>query len=227
VARNEIRERLGLTEEFVVTYSGSVGGWYLTEEMADFFAVAIGLDPRTHALWLTPSRHDWIRSVMNQRGVDPARYSVISARPDEVAGYLSASDAGLAFIKPCFSKLASSPTKNAEYLGCGLPVIINSGVGDSDQLITEFDAGELVTSLDRNAYQKAFDGVKDRTRDVARVREHNRKVAGELFNVKGIGLERYKRLYERLLGSRAIMTSTESIQSQSSTAKQETRGTGY
>src|SRR5687768_7432269 len=34
--------------------------------------------------------------------------------------YLSAADAGLSFIKSCFSKIASSPTKNAEYLACGL-----------------------------------------------------------------------------------------------------------
>ena len=29
-------KRSGLEDRFVMVYSGSVGGWYLTEEMADF-----------------------------------------------------------------------------------------------------------------------------------------------------------------------------------------------
>ena len=33
---------------------------------------------------------------------------------------LAMADAGLSFIKPCLSKLASSPTKLAEYLAAGL-----------------------------------------------------------------------------------------------------------
>ena len=36
-ARNRVRLELGLNDQFVIVYSGSIDGWYLTEEMADFF----------------------------------------------------------------------------------------------------------------------------------------------------------------------------------------------
>ena len=40
--------------------------------------------------------------------------------------------------------MASSPTKNGEYLACGLPLIINAGIGDSDALIDQWQAGVLI-----------------------------------------------------------------------------------
>jgi glycosyltransferase involved in cell wall biosynthesis len=129
----EIRRReLGVSDRFVVVYSGSIDGWYLTERMADFFAALLKQRPDAHFLWLTPARHERIRHLMRERRLNEGSYTVMASSSRDVPSYLSASDAGLAFIKPCLSKLASSPTKYAEYLGCGLPLIINSGIGDSD-----------------------------------------------------------------------------------------------
>ena len=42
----------------------------------------------------------------------------------------------MSFIKPCLSKLSSSPTKVGEYLAAGLPVISTAGIGDVDDLLT-------------------------------------------------------------------------------------------
>src|SRR3989442_8193197 len=36
--RTRRRAELGLQDRFVVVYSGSIGGWYFTDQMADFFA---------------------------------------------------------------------------------------------------------------------------------------------------------------------------------------------
>ena len=121
------RAELGLQDSFVLVYSGSIGGWYLTEEMADIFSTLLKVRPDAHFLWLTPGEHDRVHAIMRERGVPPNRYTVHQSAPQDVPSYLSASDAGIAFIKACFSKLASSPTKNAEYLGCGLPIIITPG----------------------------------------------------------------------------------------------------
>ena len=60
--RERRRSELGLGDRFVVVYSGSIDGWYLTEEMADFFAVLLKTQPRAHFLWLTPGNHDRLRA---------------------------------------------------------------------------------------------------------------------------------------------------------------------
>ena len=195
------REQLDLKERFTVVYSGSIDGWYLTAEMADFFSTLVRRRPDAHCLWLSPGRHDRIDALMKERGIEPGRYTLLAAAPAEVPSYLSASDAGLAFIKPCFSKLASSPTKNAEYLACGLPLIINAGIGDSDQLITEEGVGALVKEFKQSEYDRALERIEVLMRDQATTRMRTREVAERLFDVRVAGVEGYAHLYEKVLAN--------------------------
>ena len=62
---------------------------------------------------------------------------------------------GWRLSKRCVSKIASSPTKNGEYLACGLPLIINAGVGDSDALINDWKAGVLIEEFTEEEYAEA------------------------------------------------------------------------
>ena len=195
------RKELRLENRLVVVYSGSIDGWYLTENMADFFAALKKRKPEAHFLWLTPSRHDRIRNVMHARGIEEKDYSVLATTTADVPSYLSASDAGLAFIKPCFSKLASSPTKYAEYLACGLPLIINCGIGDSDTLVTTEKTGVLVPEFNQAAYESAIAALEYFVVHSEQTRRRNREVAERLFDVRRVGVERYAHLYESVLGT--------------------------
>jgi len=198
-ARHARREELGLRERFVLVYSGSIGGWYLNAEMADFFVSLAAARPDAHFLWLTPGSREQVEALMGSRGVGADRYTVRSVPPPEVGSYLSAADAAVAFIKPCFSKLASSPTKTAEYLGCGLPVVLNAGVGDSDVLVTREGVGALVREFRPDDYADAASTVVRMAADRDRTAVHARRVAERLFDVGRTGLERYTRLYEQIL----------------------------
>ena len=199
--RDRRRKELGVNDRFVLVYSGSIDGWYLTENMADFFVALRKRNPRAYFLWLTPARHERVRALMRARGVSEADYALIAAAPSDVPSYLSASDAGLAFIKPCFSKLASSPTKYAEYLGCGLPLIINAGIGDSDALITREGVGALVRDFKKHEYDKALISIESLVRDADETRRHSREVAERLFDIRAVGVNRYVRLYENVFNS--------------------------
>lgn len=197
--RAQRRKELAVEDCFVVVYSGSIDGWYLTENMADFFASLRKQKPNAHFLWLTPNRHERIRTLMRSREIRDDQYTVRAASPQEVPSYLSASDAGLAFIKPCFSKLASSPTKYAEYLGCGLPLIINAGIGDSDALITRESAGALVSEFTEKEYARAITAIDGFLQASAETRVRMRAVAERLFDVDRVGGQLYARLYQRTL----------------------------
>jgi glycosyltransferase involved in cell wall biosynthesis len=198
--RKRLRKELGVEDRFVIVYSGSIDGWYLTEEMADFFVTLRQREPRAHLLWLTTGSHARIRELMQARGMTTQDYTVHTADTRDVPSFLSASDAGLAFIKPCFSKLASSPTKFAEYLACGLPIVINRGVGDSDSLAQEHKIAAMVSDFNRGEYTKAAEDLFRMTADPENTRRRTREVAEKLFDVRGLGLDRYVRLYEKVLG---------------------------
>ena len=197
------RGELGLQDRFVVVYSGSIDGWYLTESMADFFVTMRKQRHDAHFLWLTPARHERVHELMRARGVGESDYTVLASAPRDVPSYLSAGDAGLAFIKTCFSKLASSPTKYAEYLGCGLPLIINAGIGDSDALITAERIGALVRDFNEAEYVNAVAVIEGFAGYPQQTRRRAREIAERLFDVRRVGAERYARLYESVLANQS------------------------
>jgi len=69
-----------------------------------------------------------------------------------------AMSAGVFIIKPVFSKKASAPTKMGEFLGCGVPCVINNGIGDSADIIKNENVGVVLNAFDRNEMYK---GVKE------------------------------------------------------------------
>jgi len=192
------RSELGLGERLTMVYSGSLDGWYLTEQMADFFASYLKQNSDAHLMWLTTGSHDRVRELMRARDVGADNFSVRAVASADVPSYLAAADVGLAFIKRCVSKIASSPTKNAEYLACGLPLVINAGVGDSDVLINEWKAGVLIEDFSEEDYLRAAREIEAMI-DEPQVRESARTVAERVFDLATIAGERYASLYERVL----------------------------
>jgi glycosyltransferase involved in cell wall biosynthesis len=193
--RAKRRAELSLGEKFTIVYSGSLDGWYLTEKMAEFFAAFMRRRPDAHLVWLTNGSHDRVKELMKSRNVD--QFSVLSLPARLVPSYLSAADAGLSFIKRCVSKLASSPTKNAEYLACGLPLIINAGIGDSDTLIHDWKAGALLEEFTDDEYTRIGSLIETMAAQPD-VRENARAVAERVFDLQTVGVERYAALYERV-----------------------------
>jgi glycosyltransferase involved in cell wall biosynthesis len=192
------RQELGLADQFTLIYSGSLAGWNLTEKMADFFANFVRRNTRAHLLWLTTGDHERVRELMKSRRIGADQYSVLAVAAAKVPSYLAAADAGLAFNKPCFSRIASSPTKNGEYLACGLPLIINTGVGDCDALVNDWRAGVLVSEFTEDQYALAADSVEAMAAAPG-ARDKARRVAEQLFDLETVAAERYASLYEKVL----------------------------
>ena len=194
--RERVRAELDLQDRFVLVYSGSIGGWYLTDKTADFFVALLKRKPQGHFLWLTGGDQGLIEKLMLERGINPNQFTVRKVAPAEVAGYLSAADAGIAFYKPTFSRMATSPVKVSEYLACGLPVIVNAGVGDSDTFVAAQEVGGVVKDFNEGEYEQALRTIENLL--AGDVRERARAVAENFFDVRIIGLERYARLYENV-----------------------------
>ena len=196
--RTRVRRELGLDQQLTMVYSGSLDGWYLTAKMADFFASFARKHADAHLLWLTTGSPERVKALMSERGIADSNYSVRAVSSEVVPLYLSAADIGLSFIKPCFSKLASSPTKNGEYLACGLPLILNAGIGDSDSLVQDWKAGSLIEEFDDQAYDNSAREVESMLSDES-IRTRMRDVAREIFDLETVAGKRYAALYERVL----------------------------
>jgi len=195
--RNETRNRLGVADRTVIAYVGSFGGWYMSDEMFDLFNAAREADPNVFMIILTQRDSGGVRQRLTDLGFAASDVLVDTVTPAEVPRYLAAADMAVSLIKPCYSKQASSPTKIAEYLACGLPIISNRGIGDVDELITEDNVGVLLDRFDRDAYIDAIRRIKE----LGDINERCRTSAKERFDLVTVGGDRYRRLYKRLLQS--------------------------
>jgi len=197
-ARMERRGELGIDSRMVLVYSGSIGGWYMTDEMAAFFAV---LKQRKDAffLWLTTGPREIVDQAMSKQGIEAENYDVRRVSSRDVSSFLSAADVGIAFYRPGSSRLGTSPVKLSEYLACGLPSVINAGTGDCDELILRERVGALVGDFTAVEYAKAVSVIEQQTRNPEETRQRISEVAERLFDLKSVGATRYARLYERVL----------------------------
>jgi glycosyltransferase involved in cell wall biosynthesis len=208
VSAEEVRRELKLEGRRVIVYVGALGGWYLTDEMAQFLATAHRADATTFSLILTQSQPEMIGNRLRALGVNEKDYLIRRVSPADVPRYLKAADFALSFIKPCYSKKASSPTKIAEALASGLPIISNSGIGDLDAMIENDRVGTIVHEFTDEAYFKALSAVEAMRRDEAEVAERCRASARNRFDLESVGGPKYLRLYSRLLAQEKIEASS-------------------
>jgi len=183
--RESTREKLNVNHRRVLVYVGALGGWYLTAEMAQFIAIDTESDPSIFALVLTQSRTHIasFKDRLQHLGLSPQDYQVATISPDQIPQYLSAADFAFCFIKPSYSKLASSPTKIAEFLACGLPVLCNSGIGDTDDVLVANRVGVMLKAFDRDSYVLALQEMDELTADPG-LCERCREVARQHFDLR-------------------------------------------
>jgi glycosyltransferase involved in cell wall biosynthesis len=199
-SREEVRDSLGLKDRRVLVYVGNVGGWYLTDELVQFLRVAHEQDPSTFSLILTQGDCGMIADRLTAVGIEKHDFMVKNVVPSEIPAYLRAADLALSFIKPCYSKLASSPTKFAEYLAAGLPVICNSGVGDVDEIIEADRIGVVIREFSRDACLDALRQAAELALD-PKFSERCRGSARRRFDLNTVGGVLYRRLYEKVINS--------------------------
>ncbi|HEX5707255.1 MAG TPA: glycosyltransferase [Pyrinomonadaceae bacterium] len=185
---------------FEVVYAGSAVGLYLIEEMGRFFAEVREREPRAMFRVLTKSPAEEVSARLRAVGLAPEDFWVGAARADEVPRFLARARLGISFRKPTFSQIAASPTKIPEYLAAGLPVVSNTGIGDTDELLERERVGVLVGAFTKDALADAAVRALARARE-ADVAARCRSAARIHFDLGGVGGEAYRRVYRRLAAS--------------------------
>jgi glycosyltransferase involved in cell wall biosynthesis len=179
----------------IIAYIGSIGTWYMLPEMLKFFKQWLSKKPESIFLFVTNDNADHISAAASKAGIAAASIRIKPAARNEVPVFIAACDYSLFFIKPVFSKRASSPTKQGEIMAMGKPVICNSNVGDTDYVVKEYHSGVLVNDFSNTEYEKAIDEVtmKNYFNAVA-IREGAR----QFFSLEE-GVRRYAEVYRTVL----------------------------
>ncbi|RYF87435.1 MAG: glycosyltransferase [Chitinophagaceae bacterium] len=183
------------TEAKVISYVGSFGGWYMAEEMFTFVKLLQAQRPEYCFLFLTKDDPALVKLEAEKVGIDTARMSVLYINRKQLPSYISISTCSLFFIRNTFSKTASSPTKHAELMGMGVPVICNT-IGDTGNIISETKTGMLVDQFEERTLQAAIDALPQIE---AISKAHIRSCGKQLFDLKE-GVQKYFKIYQAILG---------------------------
>ena len=192
VPRQENSNKKNLTR---IVYVGSVGTWYLVEEMVQFFKILQHRIPEAHLSILTP-RPDPLLSYAF-KDLNPSAHDIQMLTHEGVPPVLQTMHASLCFIKPVNSKKASCPTKVGESLACGVPVVITKDVGDCDRLVERERVGVVVPDFSPRGYGEALERLIALVREGSALSERCRRVAKENFDLER-GVEKYLSFYEAL-----------------------------
>lgn len=195
--QNICRQNLGIpNDSLVITYLGTMGTWYLFEEIIYFFSWFKKKEPKAKFLMISPNKREQVLNVTNKYKLSPQDVFVHFAKRQEVSNFLEASDLGIFFIKPSFSKKSSSPTKLGEMLAKGIPVLTNSGVGDVDQILKDLDCGIALEQIEEPFLEQKKKEIFDLlNKDSAEIRKNARSY----FDLDEAA-EKYLQIYNRILG---------------------------
>ena len=181
-------------ETFVLSYLGGIGTWYLLDEMLDFYKQLNQTYASAKFLFITHHPEKEIVDAAIKKNIAPEKIIVVKAARNEVPVLLSLSTISIFFIMPSYSKIASSPTKQAEVLAMGIPIICNTNVGDTESVIHQSGAGLLIDKFTEDEYENAI-------RKIPALLKKNKseiRTSGiEMFSLEN-GVDSYQKIYNDL-----------------------------
>ena len=188
----------------VFGYVGSVGTWYRLEEMLQFFKLLRRTRRDAKLLIVNRGEHEMIRAALRQADIELSQVELVAAEHHEVPAQIARMHVGAAFLKPSYSKIATSPTKLGEYLACGVPCLGDGNAGDMKEIVEDHNVGVIVSDFSDAGRSKAIDKLlslvadpQTPTRCVA--------TAAEFFSLD-TGVSRYRAIYRTLVGQTADVT---------------------
>lgn len=192
----ELQKKLELKGgEFVLSYLGSVGTWYMLDEMLDFFRCLLARKSDSKFLFITTDSPNHITQKAVAKGIPGNSIIITPSKRNELPAYLSLSSWSIFFIKPVFSKSASSPTKQGELMGMGIPHVCNAGVGDVDDIVSKRGVGMLIKDFTISDYEQAVDAMLSKRVSVNT--EAIVKAAHDVYSLQH-GIELYDSVYRQL-----------------------------
>lgn len=181
---------------FVVAYSGSLGTFYNLEEMANFFIILKEQRKDAFFLLITSCALDACQESLLMRKLDKPDYMVTHAAYASMPFLLSASSVSIMFYRRTLSYRGCSPVKFAESLSCGVPVVINSGIGDSENIVNQERVGIVVSDFSDSGYRNSISKLNELLSDSASLERRCRFVAENYFSLDE-GAEKYSQLYQK------------------------------
>ena len=179
-----------------------LSGWFRTDWLGAWLTTVAAADPSARFEIVTRDDPDRVREALDPEACLGSRLSIGAAPASAMPDKLALHDLSVMFYAGGeTSELGRSPTRMAEVLGCGVPVVANAGVGDVARIITENRVGILVEGTEPAQMQQALAELDELLADPD-LAARCRATAERYFSLEA-ATEAYRQLYTDILDSRS------------------------
>ncbi|MEO8762256.1 MAG: hypothetical protein ABI388_11980 [Bacteroidia bacterium] len=126
--------------DIVLIYSGSSAGWQSFNLVDDFLFKLFSENENLKLIFLSneiPKESKTFKQFAN-------RINTKWLKPEEVSALMIMADYGILIREQSITNQVASPVKFAEYLACGLQVLISEGIGDFTDFVKQHACGKLI-----------------------------------------------------------------------------------
>jgi glycosyltransferase involved in cell wall biosynthesis len=174
-----------------------LSGWFRTDWLAAWLTAVANHDPQARFDIVTRDNACHVRSALDPQGLLDGRLSVEACTMQDMPERVQTHDVSAMFFFGGLGKLGSSPTRLAEMLACGLPVVTNSGVGDVARIIKKHRVGVLVDGPGSDQLASALCSLDTLLND-PELPVRCRNAAEQEFSLE-VGVRAYAELYAAVL----------------------------
>jgi glycosyltransferase involved in cell wall biosynthesis len=175
-----------------------LSGWFLVDWLRAFFEAIARADSSACFELISRDGPEGILSALQPSPAWADRLRIQAASPAEMPAIVQRHTASVMFYAGgATSELGRSPTRMAEVLGCGRPVVANPGVGDVEQVIRQHRAGVLALGTSDAEMDACVAELLALLQDPDLARRC-RCTAEQLFSLES-GTTAYRQLYAQIL----------------------------
>jgi glycosyltransferase involved in cell wall biosynthesis len=178
------------SNEFTLGYLGSLGTWYMLKEMLITYKNILQDIPNAKFHFLTKDDPNLIYEEAKQLNIDVSNFIIEECERFDIPFKTRNWNYSIFFILPSYSKKSSSPTKQGELMGMGIPIICNKGVGDVDQIVLESESG-IILSNEKEIANYNLSNFKFE-------KEHLHNKANDIFSLID-GIDKFFNIYQNKL----------------------------
>ena len=179
--------------DFILGYLGSVGPLYQFDKFLDLFKVLKINNENIKALIVTNNLNEASDQIKKSNlSLTDSNLILTGATRAEVPGYINCMDVMVSFCTNAYSAKGASPTKIGEALACGVPVLSNKGIGDTDAILSYINGGMILPQLESNDFSKYTKQIMElkllKSKDLS-------QRAKRIFDLE-IAINKYLKVYE-------------------------------
>jgi glycosyltransferase involved in cell wall biosynthesis len=166
-----------IAQPITLGYLGSIGPAYLFDRYLEILKHCLEAGIACKGLVVTNNLSAADNQLLSFDKNDLAQYvDILKAERKDIPALIHKMDVLLSFYTPFKSIIGTSPVKIAEVIACGVPIIANTGIGDTDDILAELQAGISLKNFDKKNIAKAVEYISScRTNDFSLIRIKSRK----------------------------------------------------